>query len=118
MLNVSQARDKDDERHLCPLQLDVIERAVKLWTAPGEIVLSPFAGVGSEGVGALRLGRQFVGIELKASYWQQAAKNLHLAAVAAQQPNLFASLEMGDGEISEPEELEEEPETEEFALEA
>jgi DNA modification methylase len=61
VLNVSAARDEKDERHLCPLQLGVIERAVKLWSAPGEMVLSPFAGVGSEGFRALQLGRRFTG---------------------------------------------------------
>jgi hypothetical protein len=76
VLNVSQARETDDERHLCPLQLDVIERAVKLWTNPDELVFSPFAGIGSEGVGALRLGRRFEGIELKRSYYDQACRNL------------------------------------------
>jgi DNA modification methylase len=80
VLNVSAARDERDERHLCPLQLGVIERAVKLWTAPGEVVLSPFAGVGSEGFRALELGRRFVGCELKRSYWQTAIRNLTTAA--------------------------------------
>lgn len=79
MLNVRQARDTDDERHLCPLQLGVIERAVKLWTNPGETVLSPFAGIGSEGVGALRLRRRFVGVELKRSYFESACENLTAA---------------------------------------
>jgi DNA modification methylase len=76
VLNVSQARDDRDERHLAPLQLGVIERCVKLWSAPGELVLSPFAGVGSEGVVALRLDRRFVGAELKPSYFETAKRNL------------------------------------------
>ena len=76
VLNVSCAREGQDERHLCPLQLGVIERAVKLWSAPGDLVLSPFAGIGSEGHQALKYGRKFVGIELKESYWKQAQKNL------------------------------------------
>jgi DNA modification methylase len=76
VLNVAQARAERDERHLAPLQLGVIERCVKLWSAPGELVLSPFAGIGSEGVVSLRLGRQFVGIELKPSYWRVAQRNL------------------------------------------
>lgn len=76
VLNVSQARDERDERHLAPLQLGVIERCVKLWSAPGDLVLSPFAGVGSEGVVSLRLGRRFIGSELKPSYWRTAARNL------------------------------------------
>lgn len=75
-LNVREARDDDDQRHMCPLQLDVIERAVKLWTNPGEVVLSPFGGIASEGVGALTYGRRFVGVELKDSYWQRGVKNL------------------------------------------
>ena len=76
-LNVRDAGDPNDERHMCPLQLDVIERAVKLWTNPGEVVLSPFAGVGSEGVGALTYGRKFIGVELKDSYFRHAVKNLN-----------------------------------------
>lgn len=86
VLNVSAAREEADERHLAPLQLDVIERAVKLWTAPGETVLSPFGGIGSEGVVALRHGRRFVGCELKRSYWEQACRNL---AVAKPQTSLL-----------------------------
>jgi hypothetical protein len=80
VLNVRSAREGDDERHLAPLQLGVIERAVKLWSNPGEIVFSPFAGIGSEGVGALREGRRFVGIELKRSYFETACRNLEHAA--------------------------------------
>lgn len=76
VLNVRQARDSQDEKHICPLQLDVIERAVHLWTNPGDVVCSPFAGIGSEGVGALRLGRKFVGCELKETYFRDACRNL------------------------------------------
>lgn len=68
-----------DERHICPLQLEVIRRGVELWTNPGDIVLSPFAGIGSEGYVSLQMGRKFVGAELKASYYQQAARNLERA---------------------------------------
>jgi len=75
-LNVRVARDADDERHICPLQLDFIERCVRLWSNPGETVLSPFAGIGSEGYVSVRLGRQFIGCELKPSYWQTACANL------------------------------------------
>jgi DNA modification methylase len=82
VLNVSAARDERDERHLCPLQLGVIERAVKLWSAPGEMVLSPFAGVGSEGFRALQLGRRFTGVELKRSYFDTACRNLTSAAAS------------------------------------
>lgn len=77
VLNVKQARETDDERHLCPLQLGVIHRAIKLWSAPGETIYSPFAGIGSEGVEALKLGRVFIGGELKRSYFESAARNLH-----------------------------------------
>lgn len=76
VLNVKAARAAHDEKHLCPLQLDVIDRAVVMWSNPGDVVLSPFAGIGSEGVGALRRGRRFVGVELKDSYWRQAVANL------------------------------------------
>lgn len=70
------AREEKDERHICPLQLQVIHRALQLWTNPGDIVLSPFGGIGSEGYEAIRLGRKYIGIELKRSYWEQACKNL------------------------------------------
>jgi DNA modification methylase len=75
-LNVSAARSENDERHLCPLQLDLIKRALVLWSNPGETVLSPFAGVGSEGVVSLASGRRFIGAELKEEYFKQAVKNL------------------------------------------
>ncbi len=65
-----------DERHICPLQLPVIERCVELWSKKGEIVLDPFDGIGSTGYQALKMGRRHVGIELKESYFQQAALNL------------------------------------------
>jgi len=70
------AREHDDERHICPLQLEVIRRCVRLWTNPGDVVLSPYTGIGSEGYVALQEGRRFVGAELKTSYYQQAARNL------------------------------------------
>jgi DNA modification methylase len=76
VLNVRQARETDDERHLCPLQLGVIERAVKLWSNPGDVIFSPFAGIGSEGYQSLLLNRRFVGIELKGSYFNTACQNL------------------------------------------
>jgi DNA modification methylase len=75
-LNVRIAKDAMDEKHLCPLQLDLIDRALILWSNPGDIVLSPFMGVGSEGHEALKLGRKFIGIELKESYWRTACRNL------------------------------------------
>lgn len=79
VLNVAAAREAQDERHLCPLQLDVIERALIMWSNRGDVVLSPFMGIGSEGDCALRLGRRFVGAELKESYWRQACRNLEAA---------------------------------------
>lgn len=80
-LNVRQARDDRDEKHICPLQLDTIERAVTLWSNEGDIVLSPFAGIGSEGYVALKLGRRFVGIELKDSYYAVMKTNMARALV-------------------------------------
>lgn len=76
VLNGSSARDHEDERHICPLQLDVIDRAVELWSNPGDLVFSPFMGIGSEGVSAIGLGRRFVGSELKRSYFEQAVANI------------------------------------------
>jgi hypothetical protein len=75
-LNASSAREQKDERHLCPLQLDLIERALILWSTEGDTVLSPFMGIGSEGVQSLRIGRRFIGTELKESYFRQAVENL------------------------------------------
>lgn len=87
-LNVAASRDNRDERHICPLQLDFIERCVRLWSNKGETVLSPFAGIGSEGYVAVQQGRRFVGIELKASYWQTAVKNLTRAEEEVNMPRL------------------------------
>lgn len=78
-LQYASARESDDERHICPLQLEVIRRGIDLWTNPGDIVLSPFAGIGSEGYVSLQMGRRFIGAELKASYYRQAASNLSMA---------------------------------------
>ncbi len=75
-LNVRMAKDNADERHLCPLQLDLIERAVTMWSNPGDVVLSPFMGIGSEGVTAIKLKRKFIGIELKPSYFKHACRYL------------------------------------------
>ena len=83
VLNVRQARETDDERHLAPLQLGVIERAVKLWSAPGDLVLDPFNGIGSTGYVALQHRRRYVGIELKRSYYESSKQNL-MAAVNQQ----------------------------------
>jgi hypothetical protein len=78
-LNVAAAREDRDERHLCPLQLDVIDRALALWSNAGDVVLSPFMGIGSEGVQALAHGRRFVGVELKESYFRMATQYLDTA---------------------------------------
>ena len=86
-LQFRSAREHDDERHICPLQLEVIRRGIDLWTNPNDIVLSPFMGIGSEGYVALEMGRRFVGVELKSSYFQQAARNLE---AALSQSTLFA----------------------------
>ena len=88
VLNAALAKEAHDERHLCPLQLDVIQRACVLWSNPGDTVLSPFMGIGSEGVMALRLKRRFVGIELKASYFKQA---LGFLEAEDKQGDLFAA---------------------------
>jgi DNA modification methylase len=82
-LNVVQAREAPDERHLCPLQLGLIERALLLWSNPGDVVLSPFMGIGSEGFVALKQKRHFVGVELKGSYFTIAVKNLRAAEAHA-----------------------------------
>jgi DNA modification methylase len=76
VLNVALAKEEKDERHLCPLQLDVIKRAVVLWSNLGDTVLSPFMGIGSEGVISVDMGRRFIGIELKESYFRFAARHL------------------------------------------
>jgi DNA modification methylase len=83
------AKDEADERHICPLQLDVIERCLKLWSNPKDVVLSPFGGIGSEGYQSLIMGRKYVGIELKPSYYQQAIRNLKRADQSSVQTSLF-----------------------------
>ena len=83
------ARDGNDERHICPLQLDVIHRALQLWSNPRDLVLSPFAGVGSEGHESLMLDRRFLGFELKESYFNQAVLNLKAAETESKRERLF-----------------------------
>lgn len=78
-LQFRHAREDQDERHICPLQLDVIRRGIQLWSNPGDLVLSPFMGIGSEGHVALEMGRRFVGAELKPSYYRVAVDNLRRA---------------------------------------
>lgn len=94
-LNVAQARSEKDERHICPLQLETIRRIVRLWSNRGDLVLSPFAGIGSEGYESVRLGRRFHGIELKPEYYQCAIRNLGVAD--REQAPLFAEAS-ADGE--------------------
>lgn len=84
------AREHDDERHICPLQLEVIRRCLGLWSNQGDLVLSPFAGIGSEGHEALRCGRRFIGVELKRSYFDQACANLAASEAMDAQAEMFA----------------------------
>jgi DNA modification methylase len=90
-LNVKEARDEKDIKHICPLQLGVINRLIRLYSNPGEIVFSPFAGIGSEGYEALRLGRRFYRIELKPEYHAVAVRNLERmkAQLASAQQEMF-----------------------------
>lgn len=80
-LQYQSAREHDDEKHICPLQLEVIRRGIMLWTNPDDIVLSPFMGIGSEGYVSVEMGRRFVGVELKRSYYEQATRNLEAATM-------------------------------------
>jgi DNA modification methylase len=89
VLNYRDARDSDDERHIAPLQLTVIRRALQLWSNRGDVVLSPFAGIGSEGYVSLDMDRKFVGFELKQSYWEIAKKNLEYIENKPKQVSLF-----------------------------
>lgn len=88
-LNAAVARENADERHICPLQLGTIERCIRLWSNPCDLVLSPFAGIGSEGFEAVRLGRKYFGVELKESYARVAARNLETAQGLKKQGELF-----------------------------
>lgn len=87
VLNYRKSRGEEDEKHICPLQLQVIERCVELWSLPGETVLSPFAGIGSEGYQSILCGRKFIGMELKQQYFVDACKNLRRAEQAAMEAN-------------------------------
>lgn len=102
VLPYRESKEHDDEKHVCPLQLDVIERCLTLWSNPGDVVLTPFMGVGSEVYGAITMGRKGVGVELKTSYFKQARKNNHAAlealASGTQESLLFSEPE----EDSEP----------------
>tara|TARA_Y100000310_G_scaffold36505_1_gene34347 strand:- start:863 stop:3100 length:2238 start_codon:yes stop_codon:yes gene_type:complete len=94
-LQFRSARDHEDERHICPLQIEVIRRALKLWSNPGDLVLSPFAGIGSEGFVSLDCGREFVGVELKPSYFRASCANLDMVA---SQGSLFGETAAREGE--------------------
>lgn len=84
---LNSVREAGDEKHICPMPLDLTERVVRLWSNPDDVVLSPFMGIGSEGFVALKEGRKFIGVELKEAYWKQACRHLHDAE--AQAPRLF-----------------------------
>lgn len=99
-LNFRHARESNDERHIAPLQLDLIQRCLRLWTADDDIVLSPFAGIGSEGVVALEMGRRFVGFELKESYWAIASENL----AQAETENKTINSDIFEGKQNDPSE--------------
>jgi superfamily II DNA or RNA helicase len=88
-LQKTSAREEEDERHICPLQLEVIRRALRMWSNEGDTVLSPFGGIGSEGHVSLQMGRKFIGCELKESYWKQACANL--AAARSNTASLFSN---------------------------
>jgi DNA modification methylase len=92
-LQYATARDKDDEKHICPLQLGTIERCVKLYSNPGELVLSPFAGIGSEGYESVRLGRRAILIELKESYFRILLQNMRQIESKSKEPDLFSYAE-------------------------
>lgn len=99
-LQRKSAREEKDERHICPLQLEVIKRGIELWSNPGDIVLDPFAGIGSSNYMALRMGRRTIGIELKQSYYDQAVRN---CATALTEP---AVQDLTDGDLFEYEQIE------------
>jgi DNA modification methylase len=103
VLPFKAARDSEDEKHVHPLQLDVIDRTITLWTNPGETVLSPFMGVGSEVYSAVRMGRRGIGMELKPSYYRQAVKNVRRALTDEdkEQRGLFEAAEEPDAAANE-----------------
>lgn len=94
VLNVKQAADPEAEKHLCPMPLNITERALSLWTNAGDVVYSPFGGIGSEGVASLRLGRKFIGTELNSVYWQNGCKNLEAQESSGKQLNIFDVLDI------------------------
>jgi len=88
-LQKSKVRTEKDVKHICPLQLDVIGRGLTLWSKKNDLVLSPFAGIGSEGYQAVKMGRRFIGIELKKEYFDGAVENLKHAELSAKQDFLL-----------------------------
>ena len=88
-LQYTSAREEKDEKHICPLQLETIRRCLHLWSNEGDTVLSPFGGIGSEGYESLRLNRNYIGIELKESYYKQMQRNLKRMIADKMQPKLF-----------------------------
>ena len=93
VLNIQAARENSDEKHICPLQLDVIERAVQLWTNLGDVVFTPFMGIGSEPYQAIKMGRRAVGIELKESYFNQSVENIKSVEFEKRQVSMLDMLE-------------------------
>lgn len=94
VLNVKVAHDPDAEKHLCPMPLNITKKALALWSNEGDVVLSPFGGIGSEGVSALSMGRKFIGTELHPAYFRQGVKNLTDAESTGQQTSIFDLLEI------------------------
>lgn len=94
VLNAKMARDPDAEKHLCPMPLNITKKALALWTNEGDVVYSPFSGIGSEGVSALYMNRKFIGTELHPAYYNQAVKNLSQAEQHGRQTNLFDLLDI------------------------
>lgn len=91
--NYRDGREEQDERHICPLQLDVIARGLELWSNPGDLVFSPFAGIGSEGYESILRGRRFLGVELKKTYFDVAVKNLEAASGKVHERDLFSDID-------------------------
>ena len=102
VLNGALAREDRDAKHICPLQLDVIGRAIDLWSLPGEMVYSPYAGIGSEGKVAIEMHRRFVGSELKRAYWRQQVRYLKRAQEQARQGDLFTFAAQNSSSIEVP----------------
>ncbi len=94
VLNVKEARDEKAEKHLCPMPLNITKKALALWSNEGDVIFSPFAGIGSEGVSALSMNRKFIGTELNATYYQQAIKNLIAHEKTGVQSSIFDILDI------------------------